>query len=58
MVASPKSGEVCWLSPKENPKSEKPSARSGHSITCLNEKAIIFGGCGVKDGQPSVFNET
>ena len=52
-----KSGEVCWTSPKENPKSEKPSARSGHSITCLNEKAIIFGGCGVEDGAAAVFND-
>ena len=49
MVAA-KSGEVCWIQPKENPKStERPSPRSGHSITCLNEKAYIFGGCGIQN---------
>lgn len=53
-----KSGEVIWEQPKENPKSTgRPSPRSGHTITCLNEKAYFFGGCGVENGAPSVFND-
>ena len=53
-----KSGEVIWIQPKENPKSTgKPSARSGHTITCLAEKAYLFGGCGVDNGAAAVFND-
>ena len=53
-----KSGEVIWVQPKENPKSTaRPCARSGHTITCLSEKAYLFGGCGVEGGGPSVFND-
>ena len=57
-AAMVKSGEVIWINPKENPKSTaRPCARSGHSITCINEKAYLFGGCGVENGAPSVFND-
>ena len=51
-----KSGEVAWFSPKE--KGNKPGPRSGHTITCAQEKAILFGGCGVGEGQSAVFNDT
>ena len=36
-----RSGEVSWVQPKE--KGTKPGPRSGHSITCAQEKAIVFG---------------
>ena len=53
-----KSGEMVWSAPKENPKSTgSPSARSGHSIVCANEKAYLFGGCGIQDGQAAVFDD-
>ena len=53
-----KSGEMVWLQPKENPKSAgAPAARSGHSICCANEKAYLFGGCGIQDGQAAVFDD-
>ena len=49
---------MLWLCPKDNPKSTgKPSARSGHTITCSNEKAFIFGGCGIDQGAAAVFND-
>ena len=51
-----RSGEVSWVQPKE--KGSKPGPRSGHSITCTQEKAIIFGGCGIQDGRSAIFNET
>ena len=51
-----RSGEVSWIQPKE--KGTKPGPRSGHSITCTHEKAIVFGGCGVQGGKSAVFNET
>ena len=51
-----RSGEVAWFSPKE--KGTKPGPRSGHTITCVQEKAILFGGCGVGDAQSAVFNDT
>ena len=54
-----KSGEMAWSNPKENAKSTgAPSARSGHSLACAKEKAYLFGGCGIKDGNPEVFNDT
>ena len=53
-----KSGEMMWHSPKENPKSSgKPQARSGHTLACANEKAYLFGGCGIEDGAAAVFND-
>ena len=42
-------GEVAWVQPKE--KGQRPSARSGHTLTVTKEKAILFGGCGVNDGE-------
>ena len=57
-MAPTKSGEVIWIQPKDNPKSTpKPAPRSGHTITCLNEKAYLFGGCGIENGAPVVFND-
>lgn len=53
-----KSGEVTWVNPNEHPKSVKPCARSGHTITCMQEKAIVFGGCGIEDEAAAVFNDT
>ena len=47
---------MSWIQPKE--KGTKPGPRSGHSITCTHEKAIVFGGCGVQGGKSAVFNET
>ena len=47
---------MSWVQPKE--KGSKPGPRSGHSITCTQEKAIIFGGCGIQDGRSAIFNET
>ena len=44
------------MQPKD--KGTKPGPRSGHSITCAQEKAILFGGCGVQDGKSAIFNET
>ena len=53
-----KSGEMTWQCPKDNPKSTgKPMARSGHTINCANEKAYIFGGCGIEDGAAAIFND-
>ena len=51
-----RSGEVSWIQPKE--KGTKPGPRSGHSMTCAQEKVIVFGGCGVDGGKSAVFNET
>ena len=58
MATAKKLGEVAWLHPEA--KGEGPSPRSGHSITCIDGKAIIFGGCGVsKDGlSQQIFQET
>ena len=57
-VNEAKSGEMTWVAPKEHPKSTgSPSARSGHSITCSNEKAFLFGGCGVEDSGVAVHND-
>ena len=57
-VKEAKSGEMTWHSPKENPKSTgKPAARSGHTLACANEKAYLFGGCGIEDGGAAVFND-
>ena len=57
-VREAKSGEMAWLSPKENPKSTgKPSPRSGHTLCCANEKAYLFGGCGIEDGAAAVFQD-
>ena len=53
-----KSGEMLWHAPKENPKSTgKPAARSGHTLACANEKAYLFGGCGIEDDAAAVFND-
>ena len=55
-----KSGEMAWFSPKENPKSAgKPSARSGHTLACANEKAYLFGGCGIEEGlgEAAIMND-
>ena len=57
-VKEAKSGEMLWIAPKENPKSMgKPSARSGHTLCSHNEKAYLFGGCGIEDGAATVFND-
>ena len=53
-----KSGEMMWHTPKENPKSSgTPLARSGHTIVAANEKAYLFGGCGIEEGQAAVFQD-
>lgn len=50
-------GAIEWTQPAT--KGDKPSPRSGHTITVVGEKAVIFGGCGVtKDNEPCVVNET
>lgn len=47
-----------WHAPKDNPKSNgKPSPRSGHTLAAANEKAYLFGGCGIEDGGAAVFND-
>ena len=49
---------MAWSNPKENAKSTgAPTARSGHTLACAKEKAYLFGGCGIKDSNPEVFNE-
>ena len=48
--------QVAWVQPKDH--GDKPEPRSGHSITVVSEKAVVFGGCGVHDGNPRVFNDT
>ena len=58
MATAKKLGEVCWLHPET--KGERPTARSGHSISCIDGRAILFGGCGVSaDGlSQEIFNDT
>ena len=52
-------GEVSW---QRYPATDAitPSPRSGHSITCHNGKAYVFGGCGVSDdgSKQEIFSET
>ena len=50
-------GEVSWVQPAT--KGDKPTPRSGHTITVTGDKAVIFGGCGItKDNEPIVSNQT
>ena len=58
MATAKKLGEVCWLHPES--KGEGPTPRSGHSISCIDGKAIVFGGCGVSaDGlSQEIYNDT
>lgn len=50
-------GEISWSQPAQ--KGDKPTPRSGHTITVAGEKAVIFGGCGItKDNEPIVSNQT
>ena len=57
-----KLGEVSWTNLEQA--TDGPSARSGHSIVVANEKAIVFGGCGIYSDEPgaaysqAVFNES
>lgn len=50
-------GELAWSQPPIS--GAPPTPRSGHSMTVLEDTAVVFGGCGVTtDGQPEVFDET
>ena len=50
-------GSVEWWQPAT--KGDKPPPRSGHTITVVGDKAVIFGGCGIsKNNEMSVSNQT
>lgn len=50
-------GEIQWSQPAT--KGDKPSPRSGHTITVVGDKAVIFGGCGVdSNNEPLISNQT
>lgn len=38
-------------------KGDVPCPRSGHSITVIGQKTVLFGGVGRKDNKPQSFND-
>ena len=49
-------GTCLWESPSAQ-SGDRPSARSGHSLTVIGRSAFLFGGSGERDSKPVLMNE-
>ena len=65
MASAKRLGEVQWTKVELGAKGDAPpSPRSGHTITVVGDRAVVFGGCGITPtingvaGEPAIFNET